>query len=152
LLRNEVYRPVEVEEELVDEGWFGKAKGLKQVIFERDWINPDVPHNRYTMKGKREGLDETGNLNEEGKNHCLPYLLNQCKDFRREKTDLEYMVKELGLELNTDCMFCILITPKYHCEMAGEGIEISWGAGKHCYQKLPVQERKSFAGFQQSVK
>jgi hypothetical protein len=143
---------VEVEEDLVDEGWCGKAKGLKQVLFERGWINPDVPHNRYTMKGKREDLDETGNLNEEGKNYCLPYLLNQCKDFREEKTDLEYMVEELGLELNTDCMFRILFTPKYHCEMAGEGIEFSWGAGKRCYRKLPVQERKSFAGFQQSVK
>jgi hypothetical protein len=71
--------PVEVEKELVDEAWCRKAKGLKQVLFERGWINPDVPHNRYTMKGKREDLDETGNLNKEGKNYCLPYLLNQCK-------------------------------------------------------------------------
>jgi hypothetical protein len=62
--------------------------------------------------------------------NIVPYLLNHCKDFRDEKTDLEYMVEELVVELDTDCTFRILFTPKYDCEVAGEGIEYSWGAGK----------------------
>ena len=47
--------------------------------------------------------------------------MNQCADFMDEMTDLEYMVQELGLELDTECTFRIMFTPKYHCEMAGEG-------------------------------
>jgi hypothetical protein len=43
--------------------------------------------------------------------NIVPYLLNQCKDFRDEKTDLEYMVEELGVELDTDCTFCICACP-----------------------------------------
>ena len=145
----------EVEEDFVEkknEGWCGRPKGLKQVLFERGFVNPDVPHGRYTMKGRRDDVDEHGNLNDEGKKYCLPYLMKQCKDFREEKMDLEYMVEELGVELDTDCIFRVLFTPKYHCEMAGEGIDFTWGAGKHWYRKLPMKDKRSFAMFEQSVK
>ena len=39
--------PIEVEEDYVahgDQGWCGKPKGMKQVLFERGWIDPDIPH------------------------------------------------------------------------------------------------------------
>jgi hypothetical protein len=59
----------------------GEAKWVEAVLFERGWINPDVPHGCYTVKGMQEDLDEHGELNEEGKKYCLTYLLNQCNDF-----------------------------------------------------------------------
>ena len=95
------------------------------------------------MNGRQDDLDEHKNLTEEGKKYCLTYLMNQCADFMDEMTDLEYMVQELGVELDTECTFHIMFTPKYHCEMAGEGVEYSFGAGKRLYRKLPPQERKS---------
>ena len=42
--------PIEEEEDYVaatDRGWRWKPKGLKQVLFESGWIDPDVPHGRY---------------------------------------------------------------------------------------------------------
>jgi hypothetical protein len=135
--------PIEVEEPhiaMVDLGWCGRLKGLKQVLLERS-LAGSTSH----CEGRQEDLDEHGKLNEEGKKCCLPCLLNQCKDFIEEKTDLKHILEELSVELDTECTFCVLFAPKCHCEMAGEGSEFSWGAAKRVCQKLPVQN----ASFQQ---
>jgi hypothetical protein len=43
-------------------------------------------------------------------------------------------------------------TPKCHCELAGEGIEYSWGCAKNYYQRLPLIEKKSKETFKSSVR
>ena len=48
-------------------------------------------------------------------NYCLPKILSKCKDFKEELCQLQYIGQQLGS--------IILITPKFHAEMAGEGIE-----------------------------
>ena len=73
-------------------------------------------------------------MNNIGKQYSLSYLLSQCEDFKNEKKDIEYLCKEMGI--NSLCCIGILFTPKFHCELAGEGIEYSWGAAKRFYRQV----------------
>ena len=43
----------------------------------------------------------------------------------------------------------ILITPKYHCEIAGEGIEYDWAITKKFYQNIPLPDKVTKEKFHQ---
>ena len=43
-------------------------------------------------------------------------------------------------------------TPKCHPELAGEGIEYSWGCAKNFYRRLPLREKKKKEMFMSSVR
>ena len=45
----------------------------------------------------------------------MQYLIASCLDFAEELTALQHVGKELGVS--------VIITPKFHAEMTGEGIE-----------------------------
>ena len=49
----------------------------------------------------------------------MQHTLDACEDFRREVTALEELVLQRGNIL--------VMSPKGHCELAGEGIEYDWG-------------------------
>jgi hypothetical protein len=87
-------------------------------------------------------------LKEASRQYALSYLLQQCTDFKNEKSDLEHLAAELS---GRDTTISILLTPKYHCELAGEGIEYCWGAAKQMYRKLPLHQKKSWESFRKSV-
>jgi hypothetical protein len=63
--------------------------------------------------------------------------------------NLEYLANELS---GGDATISILFTPKFHCELAGEGIEYCWGATKQIFRKSPLMKRRSWDAFQNSVK
>ena len=46
-----------------------------------------------------------------------------CLDFAEEMTALQHVGKDLGVS--------VIISPMFHVEMAGEGIEYSWGVSKY---------------------
>jgi hypothetical protein len=50
-----------------------------------------------------------------------------CLDFAEEMTALQHVGSELGVS--------VIITPKFHAELAGEGIEYSWGVTKGVYRR-----------------
>jgi hypothetical protein len=50
----------------------------------------------------------------------------RCEDFQNEKSQLEFVIETLG----GSC----LMSPKYHPEIAGEGIEYLWGYVKKIYR------------------
>ena len=50
------------------------------------------------------------------------------------------------------CTITIKFTPKYHCEIAGEGIEYCWGFSKKIQRRLPLKDRRKVEGFIKSVK
>ncbi|KAI2493516.1 hypothetical protein MHU86_21027 [Fragilaria crotonensis] len=86
-----------------------------QVLWERGWID-EGNIDKYTMdiaKDKNDGEDM-----EDAENWSLKYLMASCLDFAEEMTALQH-----GHALGVS----VLITPKFHAEMAGEGIEYSWG-------------------------
>ena len=43
-------------------------------------------------------------------------------------------------------------SPKYHCEMAGEGIEYSWGNAKMKYRRIKASAKRSNAQFLAQVR
>jgi hypothetical protein len=47
--------------------------------------------------------------------------------------------------------FSLMFTPKYHCEMAGEGIEYAWGLIKRKFRALPLRARITAAKFKEAA-
>ena len=74
----------------------------------------------------------------------LDHLLSTCTDFVDEESLLQMKVRKLGA-------VCIH-SPKYHCEMAGEGIEYSWGNAKMKYRRIKASSKRSNAQFLSQVR
>jgi hypothetical protein len=117
-------------------GWLGQPKGLLQVARERGLIDHQN-HHTYTANPKK---NPDGTENEA---KSLRRILGQCKDFRTELTHLQVLAKELQVQ--------VLFTPKFHAEMAGEGIEYSWGHSKGLYRRKPLQRKRKRASFEALV-
>ena len=131
----------------VNEGWFGKAKGLLQVIWERGWIDPSkckeqvdkerikvINTSYYTLSGRKETA--TGQIVESS---SLRGLMGDCFDFKTEETALQFVGAQLGVQ--------VMLTPKFHCEFAGEGIEYAWAQAKSVMRRTPMREKKGRANF-----
>ena len=137
-----------VVEEIIP-GWDGKQKGLLQILFERGMIDPLLVKNskggKYSRNGKKTDYVD-GKLSEEGKKFSLEFLMNNCVDFLEEKTDLEHLADSIceDREHNSSVAF----TPKFHCEIAGDGVEYSWGASKRWYRKQSFASKRSFTNFE----
>jgi hypothetical protein len=123
--------------EKVNLGWLGQAKGLLQVARERGLINV-TDYKLYTKGGKKRAdgtVDET---------KSLVKIVGECADFQNELTHLQVMAEALAITVD--------FTPKFHAEIAGEGVEYSWGHSKGCYRRRPLQRKKSRASFRDLVK
>jgi hypothetical protein len=83
--------PITFTEEIIQEGWVNKSKGLLQLLFERGWIDTCCNWKGYTENGK---MDEMGNLNEAT---SLKLLLQKQPDFIAELTLIQYYGQELGI-------------------------------------------------------
>ena len=75
---------------------------------------------------------------------ALKYLLGNCTDFEEEESLLQAMGRKLGVTVNQ--------TPKCHCELAGEGIEYSWGCTKNAYHQKPLSDKRSKEKFRETVR
>ena len=107
-------------------GWFGRGKGLEQILWERGMI--DATRRKEYLKKK---LDDRGKLVKE---FSLTYMMGSCPDFQNEVCQLAHIGNELGVR--------VIITTKYHAEYAGEGIEYSWGFSKSYYRRQPLVKKK----------
>ena len=127
---------------------------MLQVLYERGMIDTTIVTKPSTMKYSRDDKSQVSNLrsdrdeNDEEK-YSLSHLLSKCSDFKSEKKDLEYLYNELNVYMNNDCR--ILYTPKFHCKLAGEGIEYSWGASKRYYRRQPLSMKKHSGHFKETV-
>jgi len=61
-------------------------------------------------------------------------LLEECSDFRNELSTLQLLGQEIGITVDA--------TPKYHAELASEGIEYSWGYSKGVYHHALLSNKK----------
>ena len=113
--------------ETVEGGWGGQAKGAFQICWERGKIDP-ARLAVYTLNGKKR---TDGTMDE---SMSLKKILGECKDFREEKTHLQVLAEDYGYK--------VAFTPKFHAEMAGEGIEYSWGFAKGVYRRKPLKAKK----------
>ena len=67
-----------------------------------------------------------------------------CADFVNEEGMLQTVGRELGVT--------VLLTPKCHAEIAGEGIEYLWACAKGAYRSLPLNPKKKKENFKASVR
>eukprot|EP00951_Prasinocladus_malaysianus_P004373 scaffold30728_cov33-Prasinocladus_malaysianus.AAC.1 len=87
------------------EDYVGKPKGLKQLLWERGFLSNDT---QLTLKEMRQTLANT-------------------TDFLHEETALEQVVHSAGHLLR--------MSPKGHPELAGMGIEYTWGKAKFYFRR-----------------
>ena len=109
------------------EGYVGKQKGIYQILIERGM---------YTI-GKTKGKQTQADIDKriaEGKiieyledQYNAHYLLSSCSDFMEEKTILQELVESRG--------HILITSPKCHPELAGCGIEYSWGKIKMTFRR-----------------
>jgi len=115
-------------------GWLNQPKGIRQVLWERGLLDPNKT---YTMDGPK-GADGKRDLG-----RSLKHILSQCPDFKNELSALQHLAKRLGTE--------VICSPKYHAEIAGEGIEYCWALAKNWFKRIPLSERKTREQFEAKV-
>jgi len=119
-------------------GWEGQPKGLLQVLGERGLIQRDQLE-KYTLDGKKDPITQEVDLQ-----FSLRHILQSCTDFREEETALEYLGSELGVKVQ--------LTPKFHAELAGEGVEYCWAHAKAFYRRQPLSRKRGRDTFKQLVR
>jgi predicted transcriptional regulator len=78
--------------------------------------------------------DENRDNVEGSEQWSLKYVMASCQDFAEELTALQHVGQDLGVTVH--------ITPKFHAEMAGKGIEYSWAVCKSVYRKMPLDSKR----------
>ena len=105
-------------------GYVGESKGIKQILIERGlWIKG--------MRGSQDAKQRAKML-AEGKDLLdtsldAPLVLSKCEDFHNEKGALQDLVESRG--------HILILSPKCHPELAGCGIEYSWGKSKQHFRR-----------------
>ena len=144
--------PPKFERKLTD--FVGKAKGKRQVLYERGkWKNgivkkvDDDDQNGWdqvkvpcaALKSHRAG-HAPGHatrasahllnppLHPASQTMSMNYMLSNCEDFVNEKSaPLHTLVEARG--------HILVMSPKGHCELAGQGIEYDWGKPKQNFRR-----------------
>ena len=105
---------------VVKEGYVGKPKGMKQIAWERGLHKPE-------SEGKMHGDTILEDDESKDRSLSLKYVLSNCWDFAHEKTALQELVESRGHILR----MCV----KGHPELAGVGVEYSWGKAKQMFRR-----------------
>ena len=130
-------------------GWYNSQKGLLQVLYERGFIDLSKL-SEYSRSGKKKEMDKDGKVMCDYKQYVLTDLMENCDDFKNQKNAIEELCEQLSLI--GDPSIRILTSPKYHCEIAGEGIELNWGYCKKCYRNIPFDKKNKKDKFVKHVK
>ena len=124
--------------EVIKPGWEGKPKGLLQVLGERGLIDRGML-DKYTVNGRKHPVTGAMDLQ-----YSLRHIMGSCKDFQEEETALQFLGTQLGVS--------VLLTPKFHAELAGEGVEYSWAHSKSYYRRMPLSRKRGRENFKQLVR
>ena len=129
--------PLKYSHPKVIKGWMNKSKGMMQILYERGFINPNWSVKDCTQKGLK--------FPNGGYDTKLKYrkMVEDLPDFKGEQTRLEYFAEKLGVHIG--------YSPKYHPEIAGEGIEFCWALSKSWYRKQPLREKRKKNKFENLV-
>ena len=107
-------------------GFEGKPKGTKQILFETGWYRPEL--NPRTGRPLWIGdINPQKDVDKRDHSYIGSITLKKRPDFAAEKTDLEKFMLSRG--------HILIMSPKCHPELAGHGIEYSWGAAKLHYRR-----------------
>jgi hypothetical protein len=121
------------EPQWIIRGYVGTGKSLKQILAERGAWDP-------RMTGGQPEAAKRGDV-EELPDHLIAGLaLAAMPDFAVVKSELQEIIEAAG--------HIFLPGVKCHPEMAGQGIEYSWGKFKYEYRRRRSQEAGGAANFQ----
>ena len=73
---------------------------------------------------------------EEDTSLSMDHVLGSCSDFVNETTALQAMIEARG--------HILAMSPKGHCELAGDGIEYDWGRSKQNFRRGNTGDAASF--------
>jgi hypothetical protein len=77
-------KQIPIEKVPFEEGWFGKPKGLLQILWERGWVD-DTRVRLHLL----EARDNSGEIIEE---YSLRAMMESCLDFAKEETRLQQIL------------------------------------------------------------
>ena len=130
----------------VRQGWWNQPKGMLQILWERGFIDPNIPisevESRYPVGGQKD------NLGQVIPGTAMKEILANLPDFAGEKTLLQWHAEERS---TADCKIIFMRSPKCHPEIAGEGIEYDWAGAKTAYRQARLSEKRNVAGFKKLV-
>ena len=135
--------PIKATTKKILEGWAGKPKGMMQVLWERGFLNPEKS-SKELMKCFSKGFKKDKETKEDIPGTSLMELINNLPDFKTELTLLQFWASQLGVTV--EC------SPKFHPEIAGEGVEFCWALGKNTYRTHSVEEKRTKSKYLQLVK
>lgn len=117
--------------------------GLLSIILDRysfhGLMRVDKKVLNTAISKKYLSIDQTG----KDRSTSLQAILADCPDFAEEMSALEHLGKQLGVN--------IVPTPKYHAEMAGEGVEYGWAMSKNAFKWMSLKDRKTKEKFRKAV-
>ena len=87
---------------------------------------------------------------EENQPYLLREMMANCPDFRNEKSAIEDLFEKLSAKGQNNIH--LLTTPKYHREIAGEGVEYVLGLMKRFYQSLKMEGKRGKNKFKEAVR
>ena len=115
----------------------GKSKGLLQVLWERGFID-ETSIEKYKLTGKNDDFGIVDNST------SLRHMMTMCSDFLHEQGMMELIGQKVGVE--------VILAPKCHEELAGEGVEYMWACSKNHYRNISMNEKKRKEKFTEAVR
>ncbi len=105
------------------------------------WDNPRAFYKfcqKDTLDGRKDNI--TGTIDLE---YSLRHIMAECTDFKHKELALQYLGSQLGVK--------VLLTPKFHAELAGEGVEYSWAHANANYRRMSLSRKRGKETFKQLV-
>jgi hypothetical protein len=111
-------------EDKISPGYVGKPKGIKQILWERGlWV---------------DGMTRHGPKGTDTSVASAEAALSKCPDFLAQRPAMDEFLTSKGQNL--------LMTPKCHPELAGDGVEFDWGISKKYQRKHNTCRPKNLHG------
>ena len=104
----------------------------------------------YSEKGRANQLDGDGHIKKEVEAYILRTLMSNCWDFVEEKSAMQVLLDDLSSKGTSKIE--LPISPKYHCELDGGGIEYTWGMLKKYYRSLLLEMKNMKKKFKECVR
>jgi hypothetical protein len=123
--------------EKIKEGWEGKTKGRLQVLWERGLLDAS-DLKQYALTRKKDDLGTVDNST------SLRHIMGMCNDFINKEGMLQHIANNL--------VVTVLLTPKCHAELAGEGVEYVWACAKGTYRSMSLKQKRGKDSFKASIR
>ena len=107
---------------------------------------------QYSGDGKKSQKDEDGKVKKEYEKYVLRTMMSRCIDFMEEQSAMEVLLSALSTKQHNGPSIQLLTSPKYHCELAGEGIEFCWGLAKRYYRSITLEKKRTRQMFEKCVR